>query len=107
MQSLRTYKMRGYLTKAGHEQLSAVMRQQCTLFNAALEERMLAFKHSSRTSITYAAQSRSLTQIRKDFPGHEGAVDRRVQVATLKRLDLAFRRSSDARIQVKPLAFAL
>ena len=86
---IRTYRTRAYLRKAGHIQLDEVLAQQCLLYNAALEERNTAWKgHSKR--IPFAEQSRALTEIRKDFPGIEGALDRRVLIGTLRRLDRAF-----------------
>ena len=85
---IRTFRTRAYLTKAGHVRLDEVLRQQCQLYNAALEERKEAFRRAGET-ISYYAQSRSLTEVRSDFPDIEGALDRRVQVATLKRLDKA------------------
>ena len=44
----------------------------------------------TRASISFAEQSRSLTAVRKDFPDIEGSLHRRIQDATLKRLDRAF-----------------
>ena len=86
---IRTYRTRAYLSRAGHVRLDDVLAQQCLLYNAALEERRTAWKgHHQR--ISFAEQSRSLTAIRKDFPGIEGALHRRIQDATLKRLDRAF-----------------
>ena len=86
---IRTYRTRAYLSRAGHIRFDEVLAQQCLLYNAALEERSTAWKRH-RKSISYAEQSRALTEIRKDFPDIEGALDRRVQVGTLNRLDRAF-----------------
>ena len=86
---IRTYRTRAYLSGAGHVRLDDVLAQQCLLYNAALEERRTAWKgHHQR--ISFAEQSRSLTAIRKDFPDIEGSLHRRIQDATLKRLDRAF-----------------
>ena len=86
---IRTYRTRAYLSGAGHIRLDDVLSQQCLLYNAALEERTTAWKqHQMR--ISFAEQSRSLTAIRSDFPGIEGSLHRRIQDATLKRLDRAF-----------------
>ena len=86
---IRTYRTRAYLSGAGHVRLDDVLAQQCLLYNAALEERKTAWKqHHQR--ISFAEQSRSLTAIRKDFPDIEGSLHRRIQDATLKRLDRAF-----------------
>ena len=86
---IRTYRTRAYLSGAGHVRLDDVLAQQCLLYNAALEERKTAWKgHHQR--ISFAEQSRSLTAIRSDFPDIEGSLHRRIQDATLKRLDRAF-----------------
>ncbi len=76
------------MTKAGHVRLDEVLRQQCLLYNAALEERREAYRLAGET-VTCYAQCRSLTAVRADFPDIEGALDRRIQVGTLKRLDKA------------------
>ena len=86
---IRTYRTRAYLSKAGHIRLDDVLAQQCLLYNAALEERKTAWKQH-RERISFAEQSRSLTAVRKDFPDIEGSLHRRIQDATLKRLDRAF-----------------
>ena len=75
----RTLRTRAYLSKAGHVRLDEVLRQQALLYNAALEERSTAWK-GHRKAISIFEQSKSLTQVRSDFPGIEGAVDRRIQV---------------------------
>ena len=86
---IRTYRTRAYLSRAGHIQFDEVLAQQCLLYNAALEERNTAWKgHHKR--ITFSEQDRALTDIRKDFPGIEGTLDRRVSTGTLRRLDKAF-----------------
>ena len=86
---IRTYRTRAYLSRAGHIRLDDVLAQQCLLYNAALEERKTAWK-GHQTSISFAEQSRALTAVRKDFPDIEGSLHRRIQDATLKRLDRAF-----------------
>ena len=86
---IRTYRTRAYLSAAGHVRLDDVLAQQCLLYNAALEERTTAWRGHQK-SISLADQDRSLTAIRKDFPGIEGEVNRRIQVGTLRRLDRAF-----------------
>ena len=86
---IRTYRTRAYLSRAGHIRLDDVLAQQCLLYNAALEERTTAWKQHQK-SISFADQSRALTEIRKDFPDIEGGLVRRVQIGTLRRLDRAF-----------------
>ena len=68
--------------------LNPILEQQRQLYNAALEERILAW--AKGRSITEYDQSRSLTQIRADDPSFAG-VQRRIQRGTLKRLDLAYK----------------
>jgi len=58
------------------------------LYNAALQERIDAWR-LSKTSIGFAAQCKSVTQIRRDDPAYLGLNAQSLQV-TLKRLDLAF-----------------
>ena len=86
---IRTYRTRAYLSRTGHIRFDEVLTQQCLLYNAALEERTTAWK-GHRKRIRYVDQSRSLTEVRKDFPEIEGVLNRRVQIGTLKRLDRAF-----------------
>ena len=86
---IRTYRTRAYLSRAGHVRLDDVLAQQCLLYNAALEERKMAWKGHYK-AITFADQDRSLTAVRKDFQDIEGEVNRRIQVGTLRRLDRAF-----------------
>ena len=86
---IRTYRTRAYLSRAGHIRFDEVLAQQCLLYNAALEERAVAWR-GYQLPISFVDQSRSLTEVRKDFPEIEGALDRRVQVGTLRRLGRAF-----------------
>ena len=84
----RTIRTRGYLSRSGHKKLDDALRQQAMLYNAALEERLCAYRQAGET-ISFYNQSKSLTQVRADFPDIEGAMDRRVQVGTLQRLEKA------------------
>jgi putative transposase len=59
------------------------------LYNAALEERIEAYRFS-RASISYADQCKSLTTIRQQDPAYLAVNAQSAQV-TLKRLDLAFK----------------
>lgn len=85
---LLTYKYRLNPERRQHRALESILEQQRQLYNAALEERILAWNKG--TSISEAAQSRSLTQIRADDPSFAG-VQRRIQRQTLKRLDRAYK----------------
>ena len=71
---------------------AAEMERVCdlhrALYNAALQERIDAWR-LNRVSIGFAAQCKSLTQIRRDDPAYLGLNAQSLQV-TLKRLDRAF-----------------
>ena len=86
---LLTYKYRLNPEKRQHRALEAILEQQRQLYNAALEERIEAYRRCGRT-ISDVDQSRSLTIIRADDPSFAG-VQRRIQRATLKRLDRAYK----------------
>ena len=88
MQVTRTYTAKVYPAKRGHQALDEALAAQCRLYNAALEHRRWAYK-MGQVSITYAQQSRELTQIRADDPEMEG-LHRTIQVGTLRRVDRAF-----------------
>ena len=68
--------------------MERLLRHQCELYNAALEERRGAWKWERR-SVTFFDQCRTLTQLRQDRPEilENGVV---VCRGTLKRLDRAF-----------------
>ena len=85
---LLTYKYRLNPERRQHRALERILEQQRQLYNAALEERILAW--AKGRSITEYDQSRSLTQIRADDPAFS-SVQRRIQRGTLKRLDLAYK----------------
>jgi transposase len=86
---LLTYKYRLNPEKRQHRALERILEQQRQLYNAALEERIEAYRRCGR-SISEVDQSRSLTIIRADDPAFAG-VQRRIQRATLKRLDRAYK----------------
>ena len=71
---------------------AAEMERVCdlnrALYHAALQERIDAWR-LAKASITFAAQCKSVTQIRRDDPAYLGLNAQSLQV-TLKRLDLAF-----------------
>lgn len=85
---LLTYKYRLNPEKRQHRAMERILEQQRILWNAALEERIEAWKRG--ISITEAAQSRSLTIIRQDDPAF-ALVQRRIQRETLRRLDRAYK----------------
>ena len=84
-----TYQQRGYTTKFGHKKISNVLNDCKELYNAALQNRENAYEtHKKR--ITWIDQSKELTEIRRDWDKREGAIERRVQMGVLNRIDRAF-----------------
>lgn len=86
---MRTFVYRLRPSRAQHAWLEAVLRDQRHLYNAALQERIDAWRRSS-VSITLNDQTRSLTEIRS-FDAAYGGVAYNVSKWTLKRLDDAFK----------------
>ncbi|HET6264054.1 MAG TPA: transposase [Usitatibacter sp.] len=72
-----------------HRALERILESQRQLYNAALEERIGAYRKAG-LSLTYFDQSRSLTEWRSSDP-EARALPVNVQRATLKRLDEAYR----------------
>src|SRR6266852_7227626 len=66
-----------------------MLRDHCSLYNGALQERRDAYRHPSRTSITYGMQSAQLKEIRAFDPEKQGRWSFSSQQATLRRLDKA------------------
>lgn len=84
-----THRVRLQPTREQHAALERILEQQRQLYNAALDERIECFRKTGRT-LTDVDQSRSLTAIRADDPAFAG-VQRRIQRATLTRLNRAFK----------------
>lgn len=82
-----TYKL--YPKPEQADRLFEVLRLHKELYNAALEERIDAYRKAG-ISISYANQCASLTEIRRDLPEH-AAVNCSSQQRTLRRLDIAFK----------------
>ncbi|MGI5460847.1 RNA-guided endonuclease InsQ/TnpB family protein [Streptomyces sp. CA-249302] len=72
------------------EALREMMRDHCSLYNGALQERRDAYRHVSKTSVTYGMQSAQLKDIRAFDPERQGRWSFSSQQATLRRLDKAF-----------------
>jgi len=72
-------------TRAQHEALMTILIDQCRLYNAALEERIGAWRLNG-ISIGFNDQTKSLTAIRADDAAY-GGVAYNVSKWTLKRLD--------------------
>ncbi|MFE7393240.1 RNA-guided endonuclease InsQ/TnpB family protein [Streptomyces sp. NPDC057582] len=70
--------------------LGEMLRDHCSLYNGALQERRDAYRHTSKTSITYGQQSAQLKDIRAFDPERQGRWSFSSQQATLRRLDKAF-----------------
>lgn len=83
-----TYVFRVRPTAAQHQQLEQILKNQRALYNAALEERISAWRGD--ISISLNDQTKSLTEIRS-FDHAYGGVPYNISKWTLKRLDDAFR----------------
>ncbi|MGV9248805.1 RNA-guided endonuclease InsQ/TnpB family protein [Streptomyces sp. NPDC003710] len=70
--------------------LAEMLRDHCSLYNAALQERRDACRHVSKTTIRYGQQSAQLKDIRAFDPERQGRWSFSSQQATLRRLDKAF-----------------
>lgn len=74
----------------GQEQaLGEMLRDHCSLYNAALENRRNSWR-DRKISVTYGAQSAQLKDIRAFDPERQGRWSYCSQQATLRRLDKAF-----------------
>ncbi|MGK4580952.1 RNA-guided endonuclease InsQ/TnpB family protein [Kitasatospora sp. HPMI-4] len=70
--------------------LVEMLRDHCSLYNGALQERRDAYRHVSKTTVRYADQSTQLKEIRAFDPECQGRWSFSSQQATLRRLDKAF-----------------
>ena len=84
-----TVRVKAYLTRNGHRLLDRRLEEQRVLYNAALEERLSVWR-MGRELVSKAHQARQLTLIRREFLEYS-QVHRRVSVATLERVDKAYR----------------
>jgi putative transposase len=84
-----TYRYRLLPTKRQHRALEQILESQRQLYNAALEERIGAYRKAGVTR-TYIAQTKALTEWRGSDP-EASALPLCLQRATLKRLDEAYR----------------
>jgi putative transposase len=87
---IRAYKFLLRPTVRQRQALEEMLRDHCSLYNGALQERRDAYRHSSKTSITYGQQSAQLKEIRAFDPERQGHWSFSSQQATLRRLDKAF-----------------
>jgi putative transposase len=84
-----TYRYRLLPTERQHRALEAILEGQRQLYNAALEERIGAYRKAG-ISRTYIDQCKALTEWRQSDPG-ASELPVSLQRATLKRLDDAYR----------------
>lgn len=70
--------------------LAEMLRDHCSLYNAALQERRDAYRHASKATVRYGQQSAQLKDIRSFDPERQGRWSFSSQQATLRRLDKAF-----------------
>jgi putative transposase len=70
--------------------LGEMLRDHCSLYHGALQERRDAYRHPSKTTIRYGMQSAQLKEIRAFDPERQGRWSFSSQQATLRRLDKAF-----------------
>ncbi|MGR3934341.1 RNA-guided endonuclease InsQ/TnpB family protein [Streptomyces sp. BRA346] len=87
---LRAYKFLMRPTVRQARALTEMLRDHCSLYNGALQERRDAYRHASKTSIKYGNQSAQLKEIRALDPEHQGRWSFSSQQATLRRLDKVF-----------------
>ena len=87
---IRAYKFLMRPTVGQTQALSEMLRDHCSLYNGALQERRDAYRHISKTSVKYGMQSAQLKDIRAFDPERQGRWSFSSQQATLRRLDKAF-----------------
>ncbi|MEU2297080.1 RNA-guided endonuclease InsQ/TnpB family protein [Streptomyces antibioticus] len=87
---IRAYKFLLRPTRGQAAALVGMLRDHCSLYNGALQERRDAYRHTSKTSIKYGGQSAQLKAIRAFDPERQGRWSFSSQQATLRRLDKAF-----------------
>ncbi|WP_330287796.1 RNA-guided endonuclease InsQ/TnpB family protein [Streptomyces sp. NBC_00576] len=87
---IRAYKFLLRPTVRQAQALGEMLRDHCSLYNAALQERRDAWRHPSKTSVKYGMQSGQLKDIRAFDPERQGRWSFSSQQATLRRLDKAF-----------------
>ncbi|MBG0855046.1 transposase [Streptomyces spinoverrucosus] len=87
---IRAYKFLLRPTARQTAALGEMLRDHCSLYNGALQERRDAYRHTSKTSVRYGDQSAQLKEIRAFDPERQGRWSFSSQQATLRRLDKAF-----------------
>ncbi|MFD8426829.1 RNA-guided endonuclease InsQ/TnpB family protein [Streptomyces coelicoflavus] len=87
---IRAYKFLLRPTARQAAALGEMLRDHCSLYNGALQERRDAYRHTAKTSVRYCDQSAQLKDIRAFDPERQGRWSFSSQQATLRRLDKAF-----------------
>ncbi|MFF8678138.1 RNA-guided endonuclease InsQ/TnpB family protein [Streptomyces sp. NPDC015237] len=87
---IRTYRFLLRPTVRQAVAFGEMLRDHCSLYNGALQERRDAYRHRSRTTVRYGDQSAQLKEIRTFDPERQGRWSFSSQQATLRRLDKAF-----------------
>ncbi|MGW6295522.1 RNA-guided endonuclease InsQ/TnpB family protein [Streptomyces sp. NPDC055058] len=87
---IRAYKFLLRPTARQAAALGEMLRDHCSLYNGALQERRDAYRHASKATVRYGDQSAQLKGIRTFDPERQGRWSFSSQQATLRRLDKAF-----------------
>ncbi|WP_455354394.1 RNA-guided endonuclease InsQ/TnpB family protein [Streptomyces sp. SYSU K217416] len=87
---IRAYKFLMRPTVRQTQALAEMLRDHCSLYNGALQERRDAYRHASQTTVKYGMQSAQLKEIRAFDPDRQGRWSFSSQQSTLRRLDKAF-----------------
>ncbi|MEV0223943.1 transposase [Streptomyces sp. NPDC050704] len=87
---IRAYKFLLRPTVRQAQALAEMLRDHCSLYNGALQERRDAYRHVAKTTVRYGMQSAQLKEIRAFDPDRQGRWSFSSQQATLRRLDRAF-----------------
>ncbi|MGQ4385585.1 RNA-guided endonuclease InsQ/TnpB family protein [Streptomyces sp. SAS_270] len=87
---IRAYKFLLRPTVRQQAAFGEMLADHCSLYNGALQERRDAYRHASKTSVTYGQQSAQLKEIRAFDVERQGRWSFSSQQATLRRLDKAF-----------------
>lgn len=87
---IRAYKFLMRPTARQGQALREMLRDHCSLYNGALQERRDAYRHVSKTTVRYGQQSAQLKEVRAFDPERQGRWSFSSQQATLRRLDKAF-----------------
>ncbi|MDH6628502.1 transposase [Streptomyces sp. LBL] len=87
---IRAYKFLLRPTVRQEQAFTEMLRDHCSLYNGALQERRDAWRHVSKATVKYGQQSAQLKEIRAFDPERQGRWSFSSQQATLRRLDKAF-----------------